>query len=292
MKRILITGSKGFIGRAVSTEIATRGMAPIPFDHPLDVRDRKALASIDEIDGVINLAGVLGTSETIGAEYEAAEVNILGGLNVFDTFKDVPIVQIATGHEGQPNPYAITKRCITQLALSRARWTAQKISVVRAYHVYGEGQKMCAPHGTSKVRKIVPSFVARALTGMPIEINGDGMQKVDLVYVGDVAKVLVDALAGPYGHVLQAGTGTPCTVLDAALKVLQHCKGSKSWIENKSARLGEPEGAVVVATEPLCWNQWPYRLEQTVAWYRKKLGIHGEIAEVPWTMPRPEMHAV
>jgi nucleoside-diphosphate-sugar epimerase len=105
------------------------------------------------VDAVINLAGVLGTAETIGEEYEAAHVNILGALNVFDVFRNVPIVQIATGHEGQPNPYAITKSCITGLALSRAQWMGQQIAVVRAYHVYGPGQKMCAPHGHSKVRK-------------------------------------------------------------------------------------------------------------------------------------------
>jgi len=282
MKRILVTGSRGFIGRAVSTEIAARGMAPIPFDHPLDVRNRKMLASIEEIDGVINLAGILGTAETIGAEYEAAEVNILGGMNVLDTFTSVPIVQIATGHEGQPNPYAITKRCITQLALSRARWTGQKVTVVRAYHVYGPGQKMCAPHGSSKVRKIVPSFVARALTGMPIQINGDGLQKVDLVYVRDVAKLLVDALDGPYGHVVHAGTGLASTVLGAALEVIRHVPGTKSTIEHLPPREGEPEGAVVVASEPLCANHWPYRLDETVGWYRKKLKIAAPETDEAW----------
>jgi UDP-glucose 4-epimerase len=270
---VLVTGGRGFIGQAVIRELVSRGIVAVPFDHPYDVRNIDELAKFSAVDGVINLAGILGTAETIGEEYEAAHVNILGALNVFDAFRNVPIVQIATGHEGQPNPYALTKACITGLALSRAQWMGQKIAVVRAYHVYGPGQKMCAPHGHSKVRKIVPSFVARALTGMPIEINGDGKQKVDLVYVDDCAKVLVDALTGPYGTVLDAGTGVKTTVLQAAHDVLVAAGVEKSEFRFGPMRKGEPEGAVVVAGAPLCSNPWPYRLVETVDWYREKLEL-------------------
>lgn len=276
MKKVLVTGSAGFIGQAVCAELNSRGIVSVEFDGTCDVRNRQivrgAMGMLGEGDGIINLAGILGTAETVGAEYKAAEVNILGALNVFDIAaeRDLALVQIATGHEGQPNPYAITKKCITDLALSRCQWKGQRISVVRAYHVYGPGQKMCAPHGKSSVRKIIPSFVARALTGMDIEINGDGTQTIDLVYLDDVAKVLVDALEGPYGHITEAGTGWPMTVNGAAEDVIRACK-SESKIVHKHMRVGEPEGATVVAGTPLCPNPWPYKLDETVEWYRAKL---------------------
>lgn len=269
--RVLCTGGHGFIGTAVMLELSRRGMTAVSFDAPDDIRDRTTvMGAVAGVDAVINLAGVLGTSETIGLEFTAAYTNILGALNVMDACVTKPLVQIATGHEGQPNPYAITKKCATDLALSRAQWNGQKITVVRAYHVYGPGQKMCPPHGQSSVAKIVPSFVARALTGMNLKVNGSGMQLIDLVYLDDVAKVLVDALKGPYGEVVEAGTGRPTSVLHAAQTIITHC-GSKSRIEHVPMRKGEPPSTLVYAQAPLCHNNWPYRLPETVAWYSGKL---------------------
>lgn len=269
--KVLVTGSSGFIGKAVCAELHSRGHEPVGFDSPNDIRDRPLVVrSLARAQGVINLAGVLGTAEMFDAEHSASEVNILGALNVMDAAKElrVPMVQIATGHEGQPNPYAITKKCASDLALARARWKGQEITVVKAYHVYGPGQKMCAPHGKSQVRKIIPSFVARALTGMPIEVNGSGMQQIDLVYLDDAAKVIVDGLFGNYGEVLEAGTGIPSRVIDVANHVAKVCGGNVVHIPMRD---GEPEETIVKARFPRCPNPWPYRLAETVDWYRNQL---------------------
>lgn len=272
MNTVLVTGGSGFIGKAVRSEIESRGDKAISFDHPstiLDANQLRAMIVALGATSIINLAGVLGTAETIGMERRAAEVNILGALTVFDVAAEfgIPLVQVATGHEGQPNPYAITKRCATDLALARAQWTGQEINVVRAFHVYGPGQKLFPPHGASTVRKIIPSFVARALTSMPIEINGDGSQQIDLVWIGDVATVLVDALAGPFGRLVEAGTGRPTTVLEAAQDVISMV-GSPSQIVHQPMRAGEPEGTTVVAVSPQCPNVWPYKLDETIIGYR------------------------
>jgi nucleoside-diphosphate-sugar epimerase len=276
--RVLVTGSAGFIGAAVVAELAGRGIEPIGYDRPDDIRDRVALdRAMAGVEGVINLAGTLGTAELIGAEARAIEVNILGADAVYSAAAahGIPTVQIGTGHRGQLNPYAITKACAEDLALSRACWGGQPIAVVRAYHVYGPGQKPAPPHGTSLVRKIVPSFVCRALTGMDVEVNGSGSQRIDLVHVADVAVALVDALGGPYGLVLEAGTGVATTVLEAAKTVVEVC-GSRSSIVHLPMRPGEPTDAWVVAVAPVasCRRQlWPLGLAETVEYYRRLVGV-------------------
>jgi UDP-glucose 4-epimerase len=272
--RVLVTGAAGFIGRAVCEQLTARGDEPAGFDRPHDVTDTDQVAdALAGCDAVINLAGALGTGELFGAEQMAVHTNIIGALVVYDAAArlGVPVVQIGTGHKGQPNPYAITKAAAEDLGLARAQYRAERIVIVRAYHAYGPGQKMCPPHGRSPVRKIVPSMVCRALTGMDVEINGSGEQLVDLVHVDDIAAVLVDAVTAAPGTVLEAGTGKPTRVLDVAADILA-VTGSTSRIRHIPTRPGEPADAEVVAREPRCHNPWPHRLDETVAWYRDQLG--------------------
>lgn len=271
--RVLVTGSDGFIGRHVCAELLRRGDEPVGFDRPVSITSSSDVnAAVRRVDAVIHLAGSLGTAELFGREHDAVAANIVGAVNVYEACgtHSVPLVQIGTGHKGHLNPYAITKGCAEDLALARAQWTGQRIAVVRAYHVYGPGQGVCPPYGTSSVRKIVPTFACRALAGVPLEINGSGRQLVDLVHVADVVAVLVDALAGPYGQVTEAGTGEATTVRAAAADIID-AAGSTSVAVHVPTRLGEAPDTVVVATDPACRNPWPHRLEETVDWYRAHL---------------------
>jgi UDP-glucose 4-epimerase len=124
------------------------------------------------------------------------------------------------------------------------------VTCVRALNAYGPGQSVAAPYGPSKVRKIMPSFVMRALSGDPIQIYGDGQQIMDMVYVDDVADIMVRALrhteaCGGYDGVIDAGTGRRTTVEDIAKAVIAEV--GAGHIEHLPMRPGETPGAVVVA---------------------------------------------
>ena len=274
--KVLVTGSSGFIGRAVRQSLKDKGHTPLSYDLPFnDVRNAKALAGVVEdcrADAIINLAGKLGTPELFGHEAEAASVNVIGAINVYDVASmfGIPVVQIGTGHKGQPNPYAITKGCAEDIGLSRAQFTGQEIAVVRAYHVYGPHQPVGPPHGTASVHKFFPTFACRALTGIPLELCGGGGQLIDPVYVDDCADVLVAAIHGPYGKVIEAGNGSPVSVRRVALDIA--LQASREWeLNDTPGRDGEPAGAVVYAENPACTNKWPYKVKETVEWYRQWL---------------------
>lgn len=273
--KILVTGSNGFIGRAVLKELESRGHTAVKFDLPRDVRDSFHVSALAEnCDGIINLAGKLGTPELFGHEFEAASINILGAITVYDVAArlDIPIVQVGTGHKGQPNPYAITKACAEDLGLARAQWQGDKINIVRAFHAYGEYQAVGPPHGTASVHKFFPTFACRALTGMPLELCGGGGQLIDPVHVTDCARVLVNGLSGSYGRVLEAGNGVLVPVTKVAQDIYEAACGSAEGVIVPGAqRDGEPLDDVVVAGNPLCRNPWPYLVTETVEWYRQWL---------------------
>ena len=270
--KVLVTGSSGFIGQHVIAALDRAGHVAVPFDRPIgDVRNRQRVAlKVSRAGAVINLAGLLGTPELFGSEHAAAEANILGAVNVYDAAAEagIPVVQIGTGHKGQPNPYAITKACAEDLGLARARWCGEKITVVRAYHVYGPGQLPGPPHGPAKVHKFFPTFACRALTGMPLELCGGGGQLIDPIHVTDVAEALAEAIGGPYGEVTEAGCGKFVTVAQAAADIALAVSPGSAVLTAVPPRLGEPVYSEVVAGDPVCRNPWPYLVTETAEWYR------------------------
>jgi len=162
-----------------------------------DTRDEVAVTELAaHVDGIIHLASVLGTQETVGNPRPAVLTNVTSGLNVFEaaTQYDLPVVNICVGNAGMANPYSASKTCVESLGEMFVRDRGLRLNQVRAVNAYGPRQAVAAPYGSAKVRKIMPSFICRALTGAPIEVYGDGAQISDMVWVGDVATVLVQAL--------------------------------------------------------------------------------------------------
>ena len=291
MSKILVTGGTGFIGRHVCTELLERGHTPLIFDRHLkarregceqilgNTRDAESVTeAVAHVDGVIHLAGVLGTAETVGNPRPAAETNVLGGLNVFEAVAqyEVPAVNIAVGNYWFNNTYSITKNAAERFALMFNAERGTQIAVVRALNAYGPHQVPAGPFGASKVRKIMPAFICRALLGHPIEVYGDGEQVMDMVHVRDVARTLVNALLIPHGvydRVMDCGTGRATTVNEVALEVQLHTDAPLVHIP---MRQGEKPGEVVLAdttTLPAEIAGGPFieleaGVDETVGWYR------------------------
>jgi len=267
--RVLVTGGAGFIGSHVVDRLAQDGHHPLILDrNPSnearmfadvflgDIRDANAVTeAVAHCDGVIHVAGVLGTQETIQNPRPSAEVNVLGGINVFEAVAQykLPAVYIAVGNHWMQNTYSISKTAAERFAQMYNRERGTRIAIVRALNAYGEGQKPAQPFGPSKVRKIVPAFACRALAGAKVEVYGDGNQVMDMVYVKDVADVLTRALyrnaeLGEHyfkDHIFEAGTGIRYTVNGIALAVIKAC-GSKSEIARLPMRPGEEANSVVL----------------------------------------------
>lgn len=315
--RILVTGGSGFIGRYVVDELLSRGHDPLVFDHhgSRHVRGGTSgktdvfLGSITDpvavteaaahVDGIIHLAGVLGTRETIDNPRPAAETNVLGGLNVLEaaTQYDLPMVYIAVGNHWMENTYSITKTVIERFCRMFRDERGLRVSTVRAMNAYGPDQLAAAPFGPGKVRKIMPAFVCRALTGENVEIYGDGSQIMDMVYVADVAWGLVTAFElteqnGPLPSEVTLGTGRSTTVREIAEVVIQEAATESGrdpvGITRLPMRPGEPERSTVLADistlamiglSPVKLVSLEDGVARTVRWFNQARGL-------TWDAPR------
>lgn len=283
--RVGVTGGAGFIGGHIIQKLAAKHQV-IVFDH-LGRLDKQMLLAMDEhsrdtvsvmlgdvrdatavtelaahVDGIIHLAAVLGTQETIGNPRPSAETNILGSLNVFEAANQhsLPVVYAGVGNfwmrDHGTGSYTISKTAAEDFARMFNAYRGGKITIVRPVNAYGPRQSVAAPYGSSKVRKILPAFACRALTGAPIEVYGDGTQISDCVYVEDVAHAFVTALEhtaehGPTKQPVGVGPATSRTVAEIARMVADEAAKLTGRppveIKHLPMRPGEVPNAVVSA---------------------------------------------
>jgi UDP-glucose 4-epimerase len=274
--KVGVTGGDGFIGKYVMSELRSRGHTALSFDRSNgsnhDIRNKHALMGfLDGADAVIHLAGILGTNELFKDPQSAVDINIGGTINVMKVCRNHQLRYVAiTMPSVWKNLYQATKRAAKEMAEIWHDTYDVPISFVRAYNVFGPGQKV---HG---VKKIIPTFASQAWQNKPIPIWGDGSQFVDLVYVEDVAKLLVDALRFGNGEVLEAGTGSPMPVGEVAQIVLSHTHSS-AGVQYLPMRKGEQLTpgwemcADITTTENLVGWHPVYQaaaLADTIDWYK------------------------
>lgn len=236
--KVLVTGGTGWIGQATCRALRHADHEPVVFDRSsgLDVRDPAAVdRAVAGTDHVIHLAGLLGTHELFERPHDAADINVMGALNVTEACArhDVGLTEI-TMPRVNPSLYAATKACAMDIALAYQVAGRLRCSFVRAYNAYGPGQA----YGGDHPQKIVPTFASRGWAGEALPVWGDGQLLTDLVHVDDVARMLVEATAFNGGQVFDAGTGYAQPVLAVAERVIE-LTGGRSKVDLLPARPGE-----------------------------------------------------
>lgn len=268
MSKYLIIGGQGFVGSHVVDNLLDKGHEVLIMDRALkhemwkeyewdkkkvtlllgDIKNRDTvMEAVSHCDAWINLAGLLGTQEMLENSIPAVEVNIIGALNIFDAARihKKKGLQIAVGNYWMNNPYSITKNTTERFALMYNKEHGTDIRVCRGMNVFGERQ------AHAPIRKIFPNLVIPALLHQQITIYGDGKQVMDLIYVKDIAEILVRILLKediPNDIIYEAGVGGGMTINNAVGTVLQATK-SRSRVKNVPMRPGETKNAIVEISE-------------------------------------------
>ena len=261
MATILITGSHGLIGAAVTRALVLSGYHVRRFDHrlPASHRDHGDVCNPSllkraayEVDGIIHLAAVSRVQWADMDPEQCWRSNAVGTRNVVSVAAQAgrkPVVITASSREvyGEPaavpvnedaplapvNLYGRSKVACERATLA-GRDAGVNTAVVRFSNVYGSA----ADH----VDRVVPAFARAASQGNPMRVCGR-RQVFDFTHVDDSARgmvmVLEALLAGeralPPIHFV---TGRP-TTLEQLAEIANRAGGGRSAIIEASARTND-----------------------------------------------------
>ena len=210
--RVLVTGGAGFIGSHVVDKLQARGHEPRIFDlvpsphHGAEIETilgdlcdpDTARRAIEGCDAVVHLAALADVDEVVTDPARADRVNVHGTHVLLEAARDAGVerfVYASTiwvyGDAADPEP--VTED--TPLGLPKHFYTATKIAGEHYTASYGELYglewtilRFGIPYGPrARPTAVVPAFTAKALSGQPLTIAGDGTQSRRFVYVEDLA---------------------------------------------------------------------------------------------------------
>jgi UDP-glucose 4-epimerase len=161
-----------------------------------------------------------------------------------------------------------------------------ELPVVRArfQNVYGPGEVLGAGkwRGTPATvwRNVTPTFVYKALHGLPIPLENEGIATRDFIFVADICEGLIAcALKGNPGDVYNIASGKETTIAELATTIIR-LTGNKSKIEHLPKRpwdnSGKRYGSVEKSKKQLGFEaktQLEEGLISTVKWTKENLSI-------------------
>ena len=268
-RAVLITGGAGFIGSNLARRLAGRGdhvrilddlsigqmayLAGVP--HEL-VRGSLADAGVVRsavagVDAIVHLAARAGIDDSVRDPLGTFEANVAWSIGLLEAARLAGVRRFvfassnaAAGDHPPPSdetdlphplsPYGASKLAIEAYGQAYAATYGLTACSLRFSNAYG-------PNSLHK-RSVVAAWLRAALTGQPIEINGDGMQTRDFVFVDDLAAAVIAVLGAPdadvAGQLFQAGTGVETTVAGLADEVAR-AVGKPVEIRHAPARVGD-----------------------------------------------------
>lgn len=185
--KVLVTGSRGFIGQNLITWLQRLPDAEIlEFDQqhtPQDLAERLAAADL-----IYHLAGVNRPQSV--EEFRTGNVDLTAQMCdlLLQAGRATPIVLSSSIQAELDNPYGISKRQAEEVLADYARRSSARVVIFRLPNVFG---KWCRPNYNS----VVATFCHNIAHDLPITIS-DPAREVPLVHVDDVVRAFLSEIRG------------------------------------------------------------------------------------------------
>jgi nucleoside-diphosphate-sugar epimerase len=249
-KTILVTGGAGFIGSHQCRDLLAQGYRVRVIDNLIsgdrslvpaeaefieaDICDRSAVFKACEgVSGVIHLAAMSKVGPSMDVPDLCVNTNVNGTMNLLMAALELKIPSFVYAGSstyyglGAPpnrleslpdclNPYAASKYMGEILVNNFFRSYQLPTMIMRYFNVYGPQQPSTGPYAL-----VLGIFLERELSGQPLLIHGDGLQKRDFIHVRDVVRANRLAMEKLWTtpsahHTLNIGSGTNLSIIDLA----------------------------------------------------------------------------
>ena len=310
MARYLITGGAGFIGSHLCENFlnqghqvlcmdnystgATENIAPflnnprfrfidhnvsryIEVEEPLDyiLHFASPASPVDYLELPIPTlkVGALGTHNTLGLAKAKNAIYLLASTS--EVYGDPLVRPQSEEYWGNVNPigprgvYDEAKRFAEAMTMAYHRYHGLNTRIVRIFNTYGPRMRM-------RDGRVVPNFIAQALTGEPLTVYGQGEQTRSFQYVDDLVAGIQMLLQSNENLPVNIGNPHEMTVLEFAKKVIE-ITGSKSAIVYKPLPQDDPQVRqpdITKAKRVLGWEPkvgLEQGLARTIEYFREKL---------------------
>jgi UDP-glucose 4-epimerase len=231
----------------------------------------------DESDYVFHLATYHGNQSSIADPLADHDHNLITTLKLFEWIKGFErvrkVVYAASGCTLAPHTYGEAEAVVEDGPVPLDLDSPYQISKVvgefysvyyhqrhglptaraRFQNVYGPGEILGAGRwrGTPATvwRNVTPTFVYRALKGMPLQLDNEGLASRDFIYVGDIVDGLLRcATFGRPGDVYNLASGAETSIRQLA-ETIDRIVGNDAGVELLPARDWDRSGHRFGSTE-------------------------------------------
>lgn len=267
-------GGAGFVGSHLCEALHVKGAHVVACDNLITGNSRN-LASLEgdpafsflrhditspiplagAVDFVFNLASPASPVDYLTLWRETMRTGSLGTENALELAMDKravylqastsevygdplvhPQVESYFGNVDSTGPRAVydeAKRYGEAMVQAFRRWNALSTRIVRIFNTYGPRMRL-------NDGRVVPAFIAQALAGEPLTVQGDGSQTRSFCYVTDLVDGLMRLALSNEPDPINIGNPDERTILEFARSVLA-ATGSKSRIEFRPLPQGDPK---------------------------------------------------
>jgi UDP-glucose 4-epimerase len=264
--KILVTGGAGFIGSNLVPHLAGIGHDVVVLDNlsvgqetpefPSAVKFRRG----DFLDGptldeclagaevVVHLAAMSGVMDSIADPARCFADNAEGTFRLLEAARRAEVKQFVNASTGGAilgdvtppiseamapaplSPYGASKLATEGFCSAYSASYGLPCVSLRFSNIYG-------PNSAHK-KSVVAAYIKRVLDDEPLIIYGDGRQRRDYLFVGDLVRGIAAAISRRVYGTFQLGSGKPTALLEL-IQALELVVGRKLAIQHEPARTGE-----------------------------------------------------